>query len=84
MENAQTQPTSTYTSRFPEISVPTSQPTATALQLRQPSPTIRQSERERIRSLRVSTITDIVLCVCAISIVAVIIYMVATNKYVTL
>lgn len=71
-------PSTTYKSRFPEIYPGDIHPSIV------PSPRTQQSQlqRERIRNLRMSTFTDIILCICALCIVAIIIYVVASGKYI--
>lgn len=66
------QSTTPYRSRFPEIQ---SSPNAITL-----SPQTLELQRERIRNLRMSTITDAAICLFVVGISGLVIFLLFTNR----
>lgn len=65
-------------SQLQEMSQPQTHASQTSRQL---AMTNLQINRERIRSLRVSTMTDVVICISAITITATIVYFAFVNNF---
>ena len=69
-----TPPTSVYRSRFPEIQNPQSNNGITL------SPQTLELQRERLRNLRMNTITDATICLSVVGLFALVAFLLFTNS----